>query len=367
MDKKGKTRALGIGKLFGIEVELHYSWFFIFFLLAWALASQFFPYYFPRFSKLENWIVGAVSSFLLFVSVLLHEISHSLVAKSYKMGVHKITLFFFGGVAQITGEHLTPKREFRMAIAGPSFSITLAFIFYFILLSTVNLYIQAVCFYLFRLNLILAVFNLVPGFPLDGGRVFRSVLWYFMKDLKKATKWAANAGKFFAIFLVVLGVLAGWGGLWFILIGIFLYMMAEASYEQTIIKETLYGVPVSQVMTKDFKSVNENLTIAKLFTNYFMHYKQDNFLVTRNKKPVGIVNISCLKKISKPNWGKTKVKSCMLPISRTADVKEDSYKALMKMSSEGISALPVVRNKKLVGMFDTDSISKFLRIHMELS
>ena len=114
---------------------------------------------------------------------------------------------------------------------------------------------------------------------------YTSVLWYFMKDIKKATKWAANSGKFFAIFLVVLGVLAGWGGLWFILIGIFLYMMAEASYEQTIIKETLEGVPVSEVMTRDLKSVNENLTIAKLFTNYFMHYKQDNFLVTRNKKP----------------------------------------------------------------------------------
>ena len=366
MNKKGKIRAVRLGKIFGIEVELHYSWFFIFALLAWALSSQFFPYYFPRFSRLENWIVGSISSFLLFVSVLLHELSHSLVAKSYRMGVHKITLFFFGGVAQITGEHLTPKREFRMAIAGPSFSVALAFVFYFILLSTANVYIQAVCFYLFRLNLILAVFNLVPGFPLDGGRIFRSVLWYFMKDIKKATKWAANSGKFFAIFLVVLGVLAGWGGLWFILIGIFLYMMAEASYEQTIIKEILEGVPVSEVMTRDFKSVNEDLTIAKLFTNYFMHYKQDNFLVTRNKKPVGIVNVGCLKRIPKPVWGKAKVKNCMLSISKMADVKDDSYKALMKMSSEGISAVPVVRNKKLVGIFDTDSISKFLKLRMEL-
>ena len=366
MNKKRHIKAVSLGKLFGIKVELHYSWFFIFILLAWALSSQFFPYYFPRFSRIENWIVGSVSSLLLFVSVLLHELSHSLVAKSYRMGVHKITLFFFGGVAQITGEHLTPKREFRMALAGPTFSIILAFLFYFILIGTVNVYLQAVSFYLFRLNLILAVFNLVPGFPLDGGRIFRSVLWYLTNDLKKATRWAANAGKFFAIFLVVLGVLAGWGGLWFILIGIFLYLMAEASYEQTIIKDTLEGVPVKEVMKKDFKSVNENLTVAKLFTKYFMHYKQDAFLVTKRKKPVGIVDLNCLKRIPKPLWQRAKVKNCMLPISKTADVKEDSYKALTKMSEQGLSAMPVIKNKKLVGIFDTDAISKFLRLKIEL-
>lgn len=366
MDKKRHSRSVRLGKIFGIEVELHYSWFFIFVLLAWALSSQFFPYYFPAFTKTENWIVGSISSFLLFVSVLFHELSHSLVAKAYKMGVHKITLFFFGGVAQITGEHLTPKREFRMAIAGPSFSILLAFVFYIALITVGNVYVQAVSFYLFRLNLILAVFNLVPGFPLDGGRIFRSVLWYFMKDLKKATKWAANAGKFFAIFLVVMGILAGWGGLWFILIGIFLYMMAEASYEQTIIKDVLEGVPVSQVMKKDFKSVNENLTIAKLFTDYFLHYKQDNFLVTKNKKPKGIINPGCLKRIPKSVWNKVKVKNCMLPILRTADVREDSFKALMKMSEERISAMPVVRKDKLVGIFDMDAIGKFLRLRIEL-
>jgi len=366
MNKKRHIRSVRLGKLFGIKVELHYSWFFIFALLAWALSTQFFPYYFPDFNKLESWIVGSVSSFLLFVSVLFHELTHSLVAKRYRMGVHKITLFFFGGVAQITGEHLNPKREFRMAIAGPSFSIIFASVFYFILIFTNNVYVQAACFYLFRLNLILAIFNLVPGFPLDGGRVFRSILWYFMKDLKKATKWAANSGKFFAIFLVIMGVLAGWGGLWFILIGIFLYFMAEASYEQTIIKDVLEGVPVKEVMRKDFKSVSEKLTIAKLFTNYFMHYKQDAFLVTKNKKPVGIIDINCLKAVPKPIWGKVKVKRCMLPILRKADVKEDSYRALTKMSEEQISAMPVVRNKKLVGVFDTDAISKFLRLKLVL-
>jgi Zn-dependent protease len=366
MDKKRAVRSIKIGKFFGIEVELHYSWFFIFILLAWALSSQFFPYYFPKFSKIENWIVGSISSLLLFVSVLLHELSHSLVAKSYRMGVHKITLFFFGGVAQIKGEHLTPKREFRMAIAGPAFSIILAFVFYFILTNISIIYVQAVCFYLFRLNLILAVFNLVPGFPLDGGRIFRSILWYFMKDIKRATKWAAGAGKFFAVFLVVIGVLAGWGGLWFILIGIFLYLTAEASYEQTIIKEILEGVPVGQVMKKDFKSVNENLTIAKLFTGYFMHYKQDVFLVTKNKKPAGIISVGCLKKVPKSIWGKIRVKSCMLPILRTADHKEDSYNLLIKMSEENVSMVPVIRNRKLIGLFDTDAISKFLRLRMEL-
>jgi len=133
-----------------------------------------------------------------------------------------------------------------------------------------------------------------------------------------------------------------------------------------IIKDILEGVPVSQVMKKDFKSVNENLTIAKLFTDYFLHYKQDNFLVTKNKKPKGIINPSCLKKIPKSVWNKVKVKNCMLPILRTVDLKEDSFKALMKMSEERISAMPVVRKDKLVGIFDMDAIGKFLRLRIEL-
>ena len=366
MDKKRRARVVRLGKMFGIEIELHYSWFFIFILLAWALSSEFFPFYFPEFTKTESWIIGSISSVMLFVSVLFHELSHSLVAKSYKMGVHKITLFFFGGVAHITGEHLTPKREFRMAIAGPAFSIVFSLLFYLILLTISNVYVQAVSFYLFRLNLILAAFNLVPGFPLDGGRVFRSILWYFMKDLKRATKWAANAGKFFAIFLVIIGIVSGWNGLWCILIGIFLYIMAESSYEQTIIKEVLNGIPVGLVMKKEFTSISENITIAKLFSDYFMRYKQDSFLVTKDKKPVGVVDISCLKTVPKSEWMKRKAKACMLPILRRVDVKEDAYRVLMKMTEEEISVIPVVTKNKLVGISDADSINKFLKLKMEL-
>jgi len=238
------ANSVRLGKFFKINVELHYSWFFIFILLAFALSKDFFPRHFPDLTTTEYWIIGGISSVLLFASVLFHELSHSLVAKRHKMGVERITLFFFGGVAQLHENNLNPKTEFKMAAAGPLFSIVFGLFFLGVYSIFSNIYIQAVSFYLYRINFILAAFNLFPGFPLDGGRILRSILWYFTDDLKKSTRYAAGGGKLLALILITIGagsmiILRNFGGLWFLFLGFFLLLIAELSYDQIIIKEIL--------------------------------------------------------------------------------------------------------------------------------
>ena len=319
-----KLKSIKIGRIHNIDIELHYSWFFIFILLAWALSSAFFPLYYPGLTWFEYWALGIASSFLLFVSVLIHELTHSFVAQRGKIGVEKITLFFFGGVAQITGENISPSREFKMAIAGPLISFVLAAIFYGLLKISPYVYITAICFYLSRINFILAVFNLVPGYPLDGGRMLRAVLWAYFQDIKKATKYAAIAGKAFGILLIIMGVLGmfyGMGTLWFVLIGAFLYFLAKSGYEQLIIKEILSKMKVKQVLRKSFVSVNENTSIAKLFSYYFLRYSQDGFPVMKDNKIIGLVTSECLKSTPKSKWLKKKAKDVMLPVKKNSKRK----------------------------------------------
>src|SRR3990167_1085865 len=195
-----------IFRVSGIEVRIHYSWWIIFVLLSWSLATAFFPLHFPGLTKIEYGGMGIISALLLFCSVLLHELSHSLVAKAKKIQVKSITLFFFGGVAGITKEDMKPSSEFQMAIAGPLFSLLLGTVFYFIYKLDVNGFWTAITFYLYQLNFTLGIFNLIPGFPLDGGRAFRAILYAYFKDLTKATRIAAGVGKLFAVVLIMLGI-----------------------------------------------------------------------------------------------------------------------------------------------------------------
>jgi len=368
-----------IGRLAGIDIELHYTWFIIITLLALGLASGFFPEYYPGLTTTEYWIIGIISAILLFASVLAHELMHSLVAKKYKLGVEKITLFFFGGIAQIESEDITPKKEFLMAAAGPAFSLVLAGVFFLLWKSTSIIYVQAVSFYLALLNLILGVFNLAPRFPLDGGRMFRAALWHFTKNLKKATKIAAFAGKIFAGFLMILGF-AGFfgvgieifgvvlGGFWFLIIGIFLYFLAGMSYEQIILKETLSKVKIRQVMAKEFISVNETVNIADLFNKYFIKYGRDSFVVLKDKKLTGIVNTDCLKGIPKKSWLKVKVKDVMVPVDKIfkANPNQTAYSVLLSISKQKSNLVPVIDKSKLVGIIDVTTLIRYTRLKTQI-
>lgn len=299
------NQSLKLGRLFGINIGIHYTWFFIFAILAWALATDIFPYYYPDFSKAAYWTIGIISSLLLFVSVLFHELSHSLAAKYQGIKVESITLFFFGGVASIEEEDLKPVKEMTVAMAGPLFSIFIAFVFFIILITTKNQIISAISFYLSRINIILAFFNMIPGFPLDGGRVLRGFIYGWTNDLKKATKVASLFGKGFAVFLIILGIFnmlfLNFGGMWYIFIGLFLYMIAEASYEQLVIRQTLASVSVTKFMSRkpDKETVSRLLeakmpvlsrkTSAYNALQIMIRAKQEILPVGEKNKIVGIV------------------------------------------------------------------------------
>jgi Zn-dependent protease len=364
-----KLKSIKLGRILGIEIDLHYTWFFVFALLAWVLSAEFFPHYYPGLTTVEYWIIGGLASVLLFVSVLLHELSHSVIAKRGNISVKKITLFFFGGVAQISDENITPSREFKMAAAGPLMSLFLAAVFYMASKFSPHLYITAISFYLTRLNLILAIFNLVPGYPLDGGRMLRAILWGYYNDIKKATKYASSGGKMFGIILTVAGIMGmffGLGTLWFVLIGVFIYFLAGMGYEQVIIKEILSNINVKKVMIKNFVSVKPSISIAKLFSNYFLRYSQNTFPVVEKNKLLGIVTPEALKLVPKRLWLKLKAKDVMKSLKRSLKEEDNAYKTLIKMSNIGAELLPVIKNNRLKGIVSVPSLIRYVRLKIEV-
>jgi len=359
-----------IGKIFGIEIGLHYSWFFIFFFLAYILSNDYFPQYFPDLSKAHYWLVGTLSALFLFVSVLLHELCHSLVAKAHKIPIRRIQLFFFGGVAEIEDENITPQTELVMSLAGPVFSIAFAMLCFYITPFVTNITFQAVLHYLARINLVLGIFNLMPGFPLDGGRALRALLWMFTKDIEKATYIATRSGKVFGGLLMFLGFLSilggNLGGLWFILIGGFLFFMAEVSFEQVVIKNRLTHIKVKEVYDKDFDALDPEETITRALDT-ILHSSQNVFPVTDKKhKLLGIVSLQKLQKIPEPIRKKIKIKQVMLPKSKTPKVtlNQDIYPLILDMAKNGLPLFPVMKKDKVVGILSKEQVMHYLRVKL---
>ncbi len=366
---------LKLFKIFGIDVQLHISWWFVFALLTWSLAKGFFPLFYDGLNASQYWILGGASSLLLFISVLLHELSHSIVAMSRGIKVESITLFFFGGVAGITDENIKPRDEFLMAIAGPLFSFALAGLFYFVFVSVSNIFINAITFYLYQLNLILAIFNFVPAFPLDGGRAFRAILHAKTKDLKRSTKIASNGGKFFAWFLIIVGVFQIFnglgGGLWLIFLGAFLHFIANVSYEQVVVREKLSKWKVKDLMTTDLHQVKAE----QRFSDFLKTHKKDlqkYYLVTRGqrsaKKIVGILSLAKIESIGPGMQRKVKISQIMFPIKKLKTVSPDvnAYQGFKQMMSEKGAGIPVKelgKNGKVLGVLEQEKLMQALMWH----
>jgi Zn-dependent protease/predicted transcriptional regulator len=348
------NNSLKIFRIFGIDVKLHFTWWFVFALIAWSLASTFFPHYFPDQTKVMYWSMGITASLLLFVSVLLHELSHSLVARAKNIKVESITLFFFGGVAGITKEDMKPSSEFLMAIAGPIFSLLLAGLFFIIWKVNGNVFWTAITYYLWQLNLILAIFNMVPAFPLDGGRALRAILHAYFKDLKKATRIAVVGGKLFAGFLFFMGIwglISGIGtGLWFIFLGGFLYFIAGASYNQVIIKETLSAIKVKELMKKKVKVVDPNMKFSDFVKKY--ENSEDDVFVVRGNGFSGILNLEKIEKMSIKMQQMVKLKQIAMPFHQLKTLKKEdnAYTAFRKIVGQGVELLPVMNKDKLSGL-----------------
>lgn len=359
--------------LFNIPVEINYSWFIILGLVVFTLARGYFPVTNPELPEPAYWLMSLVAAVLLFASLLAHEFSHSLVAIRNDLPIHGITLFVFGGVAHMEKEPSSPAVEFKMAAAGPAMSFFLAIVFFALtqILYSLGLptYILSIFNYLFILNLAVGVFNLIPGFPLDGGRLLRAALWHFSKNIKKATRIASLLGKMFAFILIAYGILnlfvgALITGIWFIFIGLFLQEAAETSYQQIVLKRALTGVRVESIMTRAVVTVPADITLDKLVDEYFFRFRYTSFPVVKDDALLGLVTLHAVKEVAKERWPWVKAGEIMLPISENLIVGKDLevIDVLSKMAGAGSSRLLVAENAKLIGILTQRDITRLFEL-----
>lgn len=283
-----QTGSLKIATIMGIPIRIHFTWLVIFGLITWALSAFYFPAYVPDLSIAIYWISGAAAAILLFASVAFHELAHSFVALKYRLPIISITLFIFGGVAQMKDEPPTSQAEFRIAIAGPLSSFFLSLFFFAVYTLVTTQITEALFLYLAQINFILGAFNLIPGFPMDGGRVVRAFIWKRSQDFFYATRKAASYGQKIALFFMFFGIFSIFtgfiGGLWLILIGWFLYSAAQASYQQAGLQETLSGIKVRDIMTKDIVTMPLNITTETSVNEYFLKYGYGGFPILDDEK-----------------------------------------------------------------------------------
>jgi Zn-dependent protease/predicted transcriptional regulator len=364
-------------KLFGFEVRIDISWLIIALLITWTLAKGSFPHYYRGFSPSTYWLMGILGAFGLFFSIVFHELSHSLVARRFGMQMKGITLFIFGGVAEMTEEPPSPKAEFFMAVAGPLSSIFLGVILFIIWFVGEGIGLQrqilGVIMYLAVINLILAGFNLLPAFPLDGGRVLRSVLWGLKDNIRWATRIASGIGSAFGIILIVIGafsIVMGnlIGGIWWLLIGMFMRGASQMSYKQIILKNALEGEKVKRFMSTNIVKVPSALSVEDLVEDYIYKHHFKMFPVVDNEKLVGCVNIKQVKEIPKAEWSSHSINEIIEICSSENAIgsDEDALKALTIMRENNASRLMVVEGDKLVGLIALKDMLEFLSLKIDL-
>ncbi len=366
------ARGIKLFKILGIRISIDYTWFIIFVVFAWSLAFGYFPFKLPGLGRWTYLLMGFISSLLLFICVLIHELSHSYTANRLGLDIKEITLFIFGGVAQLTKEPEDARVELKIAIAGPAASLVLAILFWAASrLVDKALYpgVYSILSYLSLINLVLLVFNMIPGFPLDGGRVFRAVWWARTGDLNRATRVASNIGKGFAIFLIIFGffqIITGnfVGGLWSVLIGVFVQQAAESGYRQLLIKNALEGVKVKDLMSRGVISVKEDITLTEAVENYFFKYHFVSFPVTSGSRVVGLLALHNVRDVDRDKWGGTYVRDVMFKIGEDDVLSPEAgaMEALTKMMSDRFGRFPVLDKGELVGIISRRDIMKMLEL-----
>ena len=371
-------RTIKLFTLFGIEISIHYSWFIILALVTYSLAFSYFPYQLPHQSSSTYWFMGVISALLLFFSVLLHELAHSVVAKKGKLKVDKIVLFLFGGVSQIAEEPKSAKEEFKMAFAGPLISFILAGVFgiiwLFILVPLGSQVVSSIVGYLAIINLVLGLFNLLPGFPLDGGRILRAFWWNKTKDLQRATLVATNVGKGLSLVMILLGALQVFtgnliGGVWFVFIGFFLRQAAEAGYQRVVIRDLLSGIKVKDLMSKDPICVSPDMTISEVVDDYFMKHRFTSFPVCRSERVLGIITLNSVKEIPRENWGEKTIQGAIstIPDEFTLHPEDEAVEAMRKIITSDLGRLPVVEGNRIVGILSRKDIMNLLVVKADLA
>jgi Zn-dependent protease/CBS domain-containing protein len=364
-------------RIAGFKVEADASWLIIAVLVAWSLASGLFPSYFDGLQTYAYWIMGVIGAIGLFAGIVLHELSHSLVARRLGIPIQGITLWIFGGVAHMEEVPPNPQAELSMAIAGPLASITLGAAFWglHVLGSQTGfpVTIQALTWYLWRINIILGVFNLVPAFPLDGGRILRAGLWKWKNNIVSATRIASIIGSGFAFVLMFLGFLFMFrggivAGIWWIVIGIFLRFASRSSYLRILMTHALSGEPVRRFMKTNPVTVNENITVGELVEDfiYAHHYKM--FPVVSSGHLSGCVSTREVKEVPREYWHTTRVSDIAGKCneSNTITPDEDASRALSLMQRSGNSRLMVVESGELSGVIVLKDLMRYLALKLDL-
>jgi len=363
-------------KAFGIPVEINISWFIVFLLVLWSLTTGYFPFKYPALSPLSYFLMGFVGSLMLFISVLLHEIAHSYVAKNNGVPIRRITLFLFGGISQLSKEAPDPKTELKIAIAGPLTSYVLMGLFllvYLVIARSNPESVSGVIKYLAYINGALATFNLIPGFPLDGGRVLRAALWGATGDLRRATYIASRVGTIIGFAFIVGGFLSAiFGqfilGLWLVFIGFFLRQAAEAGYAHVLMESVLKGVTVGDIMKPDVVTVPEDISIQSLIDDYFFRYHYDCFPVTFQGRLKGLVGLDDLRNLPRQRWAETTVSQVMRKDleNLVAHASDDASEVLKRMIQGKCGKIPIVDGENVVGIITRKDIIEALRIFSDL-
>jgi Zn-dependent protease len=368
-----------IGKAFGIQLRLHYSWFLIFVLVTWLLAASYFPATYPSWSLSARIAAGLITSLLFFGSVLVHELMHSIVSQRQGIPVRSITLFIFGGVSQITSEPKQPGDEFRMAIVGPLSSLVIGGVLlgiYFQLRSGNTFAAQfatGITFWLGYINVFLGAFNLIPGFPLDGGRVLRSLIWWRSRNLTSSTRIASNVGRVVGFIFIFVGIyfifIGSWfNGIWLALIGWFLESAAVGSYQQLLMQEMLKGHVASEIMSGDCVVVPPDMTIDHLVNGNILTSGRRCFPVGSGSEIVGLMTLHNVREVPRDQWATETVKEAMTPFDKLKWVRPDEElsSVLRILTQDNINQVPVVQDNKIVGMVSRENLLNFVHVRSRL-
>ena len=375
-----------LGRIAGIEIGIHFSWFFILALVTYSLANNFFPTANPSWSPTTRWMLGLIAALLLFVSVLIHELAHSIVAKSKGFPVEGITLFLLGGVSNLAAEARHARDEFVISAVGPATSLALGILF----LLTLKLFggdallstplvsgfraltpIQAILGYLWFINVLLALFNMVPAFPLDGGRVMRSVIWALSGNFARATRISARTGQAVGLLMIAFGayqvVQGNVGGLWFALIGWFLQSAAGANLREMEVDVVMKGVHVRDVMRPSLDYLEPGISVYEVVYDHLMRDGRRAMPICEGDRLAGIVSLTDVKKVDRDRWPDTPVRDIMTPMPvLSVEPQEDLSVALELLATNSIHQSPVLYEGRLIGMITRADIIEYLHRRKEL-
>jgi Zn-dependent protease len=372
-----RRSGLRIGKIIGIPIYLHPSWVIIFALITFSLGIQFTQLH-PQWTSSQHWIIGIVTSLLFFGSVVFHELSHSVVAQHYKIRVVSITLFIFGGVAHIEREPSKAVQEFNIAVAGPLASGFLAGVFFGITrIYSYESMAGALATWLWETNAALALFNLLPGFPLDGGRIFRAAVWGYTKSFSKATRIAGASGRVVAYGMIVFGAWLAFSGnfmsgIWIAFIGWFLLNAAQESVAQAAIRETLAGLRAFDVMSHEVPTISGSHTLEDYASEVLRTGRRCHMVLTDDRL-VGMMNVHALNSVPREEWTHTSIQAVMIPRDRIlwAHPEDQLLGLLERLLTADVNQMPVVSGSgdgtaQVVGMVTRDSILRVIQTRSEL-